>query len=194
MRIPLTAIAVWSLLGSTAPDGRDVVRAAQARYAGKWFTTMTFVQKTTYPTRTANAPGGVIQTWYETMQLPGMLRIDIAPASSGTGMVFRNDSLYQFSGGTLRGARAMAAPGWKARSRSIRGAGSPNWRNIRTSAPTSRWRPSSSTQAARRRPDGSVRVRNGGPQCLLGTEIRLYFVSRRTARRDVQVLCPARTP
>jgi hypothetical protein len=103
----LTAIALWSLVGSPAPDGREVIRAAQARYAGKWFTTMTFVQKTTYPTRTTNAPGGVIQTWYETMQLPGKLRIDIAPAASGNGMLFRNDSLYQFSGGALRGARAM---------------------------------------------------------------------------------------
>jgi hypothetical protein len=105
--LPITAIALASLLHGTPSDGREIVRAAQARYAGKWFTTMTFVQKTTFPTRTTTAPGGLVQTWYETMQLPGMLRIDLAPASAGNGMLFRNDSLYQFSGGAVRGSRAM---------------------------------------------------------------------------------------
>ncbi|MDX2206030.1 MAG: hypothetical protein SFU57_00140 [Gemmatimonadales bacterium] len=107
MTLAVSALAVWSLMASAAPDGRDIVRAAHARYAGKWFTTMTFVQKTTYPTRTTNAPGGLVQTWYETMQVPSMLRIDVAPTTGGNGMIFRNDTLYQFSGGAIRGSRPM---------------------------------------------------------------------------------------
>jgi len=105
--LSLTTVALFSLLAAPQQDGRDLIRAAHARYAGKWFTTMTFVQKTTFPGRPSTSPGGLVQTWYETMQVPGMLRIDLAPAASGNGMIFRNDSLYQLAGGTVRGSRAM---------------------------------------------------------------------------------------
>lgn len=100
MLIPATALAALALLTAPPTDGVDVLRAAHARYEGKWFTTMTFVQKTTFP-------GGKVQTWYEAMEVPGKLRIEVAPAEQGNGMLFRNDTLYQFAGGKLRGTRAM---------------------------------------------------------------------------------------
>lgn len=90
------------LLGhlTAAPDGEAVIRAAYAKYEGKWFRTMTFVQKTTFPKT------GVVETWYEAMQVPGTLRIDRAPASAGRGMIFRNDTLYAIQNGEVRPGRA----------------------------------------------------------------------------------------
>ena len=91
-------IALLMALGAGAPtDGEDVIRAAYKMYAGKWFTTMTFVQKTTFP----DAP---TQTWYEAMELPGKLRIDIAPVGARA-MLFRNDSIYNFADGKGRPGR-----------------------------------------------------------------------------------------
>ncbi len=100
MTIAATALLFVQLATPAPSDGADVVRAAHARYAGKWFTTMTFVQKTTFP-------GNRLETWYEAMELPGKLRIDIAPAASGRGMLFRNDSLYPFVSGKARPPRAL---------------------------------------------------------------------------------------
>src|ERR1051325_395492 len=53
--------------------GEAVVRAMHDRYAGKWYHTATFTQKTT---TTLVSGRDVVQTWYEAMQLPGKLRID----------------------------------------------------------------------------------------------------------------------
>lgn len=91
----LSFVALASAL-LAPPDGEAVIRAAHAKYAGKWHTTLTFVQKTTFPT-------GRVETWYEAMEIPGKLRIDVAPLSSGRSMIFRNDSLYQFAAGKMRG-------------------------------------------------------------------------------------------
>ena len=91
-------LVLAALLGGPGADGEAVIRAAHAKYAGKWHQTMTFVQKTTFPDRPT-------ETWYEAMELPGKLRIDVAPTSSGRTTIFRNDSLYGYNQGTLRGGR-----------------------------------------------------------------------------------------
>jgi hypothetical protein len=79
-------------------DGEAIIRALHARYGAVWHRTQTFVQKTTYP-------DGRVDTWYEAIELPGKLRIDVAPISDGRTILFRNDSIYQFGAGTLRGKR-----------------------------------------------------------------------------------------
>jgi hypothetical protein len=68
-------------------DGKAIIRAAYARYAGKWFRSATYVQRVTQP--------GNVDTWFTTVQLPGRLRIDLAPAVAGRAMIYRDDSLYQ---------------------------------------------------------------------------------------------------
>jgi hypothetical protein len=73
------------------------------RYAGKWYRTLTFTQKTTLP-------DGKVETWYEALELPGKLRIDIAPLDSGKTILFRNDSVYQFHQGKLKDAKPMVHP------------------------------------------------------------------------------------
>jgi hypothetical protein len=84
-------------------NGEAVVKAMHEKYAGKWYTTMSFTQKTTL----AN---GTVQTWYETMELPRILRIDIAPLDSGNAALYHNDTVYSFRGGALRSARFSINP------------------------------------------------------------------------------------
>lgn len=86
-----------------ASDGEQVIRDAYARYEGRWFRSLTFVQKTTFA-------DGRVETWYESLVLPGRLRIDYAPAEAGRAVIFRNDSLYAYRGGTLQGAQGRAHP------------------------------------------------------------------------------------
>jgi hypothetical protein len=73
------------------------------RYAGKWYRTLTFVQKTTLP-------DGKVETWYEALELPGKLRIDIAPLDSGRTLLFRNDSLYVFEQRKLKASQPFVHP------------------------------------------------------------------------------------
>jgi len=83
--------------------GEEVIKAMHDKYAGKWYKTMSFTQKTTM----AN---GTVQTWYETMELPRILRIDIAPLDSGNAALYHNDTVYSFRGGALRSARFSINP------------------------------------------------------------------------------------
>ncbi len=94
-------------LGAAAPDstGLDVLRAMHDRYAGQWPDKVTFVQKSTF-----YEPGGEtrVETWYEAIEAPDRLRIDIAPIEEGNGIIFRNDSLYEFKSDSL--VRVVAQP------------------------------------------------------------------------------------
>jgi hypothetical protein len=95
----MLALLLTLLSGAPAPapapapkTGEELVRAMHDRYAGKWYKTLTFVQKTTYP-------DGHIETWYEAASFPGNLRIDIAPLDSGKAIIFRNDTIYSVNQG-----------------------------------------------------------------------------------------------
>jgi hypothetical protein len=85
------------------PDGAALVRQMHDRYAGRWYKTLTFVQRTTFP-------GRPDQTWYETAELPGRLRIDIAPVDSMNTLLFIGDSTIRFRGGQRAAARAGGNP------------------------------------------------------------------------------------
>src|SRR5258708_14942438 len=69
----------------------QLVDAMRDRYAGKWYRTLTFVQKTTFfrPDGTSR-----VETWYEAAAFPGRLRIDLDDPSRGNGVVYRGDSVY----------------------------------------------------------------------------------------------------
>jgi hypothetical protein len=73
-------------------SGEDVVRRMHAEYAGKWYRTLTFVQRTV-------RAGRPDETWYEAGMIPGKLRIDIAPIDSGNTFMYVGDSVYVFRGG-----------------------------------------------------------------------------------------------
>lgn len=71
-------------------NGEDVLRAMHDRYASSWYSTVTFVQKST----TYKADGtSSAETWYEAASVPGKLRIDIGPPSDGKGYIFDGGNL-----------------------------------------------------------------------------------------------------
>jgi hypothetical protein len=84
--------------------GEAAVTAMHDRYAGRWFRTLTFKQKTSNLLRSGSWD---VQTWYEAMKLPGRLRIDFAPLSAGNGVVYVRDSQFVIQKGRV----ASATPG-----------------------------------------------------------------------------------
>jgi hypothetical protein len=90
-------------LSSAPANGRELIKAMHDKYPA-WYTTLTFVQKTTDHRKKT------VETWYEAARIPGMLRIDIAPIDSGKMLLFRSDSIYQFDQGTLKGAVPFVHP------------------------------------------------------------------------------------
>lgn len=81
-------------------SGDDLIAAMRERYAGKWYTTLTFTQKTSRLV----AEKWNVQTWYEAMSMPGKLRIDFEPISAGNGVLYVRDSAFAASNGrALRG-------------------------------------------------------------------------------------------
>jgi hypothetical protein len=105
-RAPLLAALVLATLGGCArattggggataaarpTTGEGVLAAMRARYEGKWYRTLTFVQRTIQV-----PPGGGAErrsTWHEAAAIPGRLRID-TDLAQGTGQLFANDSQY----------------------------------------------------------------------------------------------------
>jgi hypothetical protein len=51
-----------------------------------------------------------VETWYEALELPGKLRIDVAPLDSGKTLLFRNDSLYVFEQKKLKASQPLVHP------------------------------------------------------------------------------------
>mgnify|MGYP001306969168 CR=1 FL=1 len=75
--------------------GRDVVRAMHHKYDGKWFRTLSFVQRAIF------ADGRPEEEWWEAAIIPGRLRIDFAPLDSGRTSIYRADSIFAFNHGQL---------------------------------------------------------------------------------------------
>lgn len=96
-----TAVATLParLAAQTLKSGEALVATMHDRYAGKWYHTLTFTQRTV-------RPGRPDQTWYEAAMIPGRLRIDIAPVDSGNAVIYLGDSVYAFRGGQPRPPRA----------------------------------------------------------------------------------------
>ena len=103
----LQHVVLASALLASPPNGRQIVQAMHDRYAGKWYRTLTFVQK-----NTATRPDGSQEhsIWHEYAALPGKLRIEFAPADSGNGLLFVSDSQFVFHADTLGNASAFIHP------------------------------------------------------------------------------------
>jgi outer membrane lipoprotein-sorting protein len=100
----LTLTFAASAIATPPPkNGEELVTRMRERYAGKWYRTLTFTQKTTLP-------DGKVEIWYEALELPGKLRIDIAPLDSGKTLLFRNDSLYVFEQKKLKASQPLVHP------------------------------------------------------------------------------------
>ena len=94
--------------GTASPrTGSDVLEAMRAAYAGKWYHTLTFTQKTT---RRGQDGADHEQTWYETLAHTAAggsrLRTDFGDLSAGNGVIYTADSSFSVRGGKLQSAEA----------------------------------------------------------------------------------------
>jgi len=77
---------------------KEIIVAMQDKYSGKWYTNLVFDQ-TAYIYE--NGIVKDIETWHEYLSCPGKLHIRKGAFESGNGMIFRNDSLYEFKESVL---------------------------------------------------------------------------------------------
>jgi hypothetical protein len=85
----------------------DLIAAMQKQYATSWYTTATFVQKTT---NIAADGTSKVETWYEALKVPGYLRIDFTPVKDGNGILFAAGKIYQFKNGAQTSSRPYIHP------------------------------------------------------------------------------------
>jgi hypothetical protein len=86
--------------------GAEVFQRMHDAYAGKWYRTLTFVQKTTQRRRDGT---DTVTTWYESLrQVDGVtqLRIDMGDPSAGNGVLYTADSSWRVRDGKLVTASA----------------------------------------------------------------------------------------
>jgi len=84
----------------------QLIQDMHDRYASSWYSTLTFVQRTTQLQQDGTSRVG---TWYEAMSLPARLRIDIDSIGIN-GMIFARDTQYVFREGNLVRARRYIHP------------------------------------------------------------------------------------
>jgi hypothetical protein len=75
-------------------SAQRLVDAMRDRYGGKWYSTLTFVQTTTFYRQDGSV--NRTDTWPESAMMPGRLRIDIGNPSIGNAVIYANDTIYQF--------------------------------------------------------------------------------------------------
>jgi outer membrane lipoprotein-sorting protein len=105
--ILIVLLVVLPAFAKEVKSGEELLAAMHKKYDGKWYKTLTFVQKTTNykPDGTSES-----ETWYEALTAPGKLRIDIEPLANGNGIIFADGNLYQFKDGKLAGKRPFVHP------------------------------------------------------------------------------------
>ena len=106
------AVMVAHSLDAQQPrDGTAVLERMRAAYAGKWYHSLTFVQKTTV-TRTDSTKNVTksVTTWYESLRHTSaagvQLRIDVGDPTAGNGVLYTADSSWRFRDGKLVSANA----------------------------------------------------------------------------------------
>ena len=99
MAMPVFAVNIKS--------GDDLIAAMQKKYAGKWYKTLTFVQKTIH-----HQPDGTTtsEMWHEAMSVPGNLRIDFVDSTTGDGILFADGKLYSYRDGKPATGRPFVHP------------------------------------------------------------------------------------
>ena len=88
-------------------NGEQLIAAMHKKYAGKWYKTLTFVQKNTefHPDRTTEN-----SKWYEAMSAPGKLRIDFDPIEKGNGALLTDAMQHSFKDGKLMRSQPFVNP------------------------------------------------------------------------------------
>ena len=108
--IKLTFLLILLAMPAFAADiktGDDVIAAMYKKYAGKWYKTLTFVQKTIH-----HQPDGTttFEMWHEAMTVPGKLRIDFVDSKTGDGILFADGKIYSYRDGKPATGRPFVHP------------------------------------------------------------------------------------
>src|SRR5436190_11955335 len=87
---------------STPKTGVEVLQRMHDAYAGKWYKTLTFAQKTTIRRRDGK---DTVVTWHESLRFTNergtQLRIDQGDLSAGNGVLYTADSSWIVRAGKL---------------------------------------------------------------------------------------------
>lgn len=88
-------------------NGEQLIAAMHKKYSGKWYKTLTFVQK-----NTEFHPDGTTENskWYEAMIAPGKLRIDFDPIENGNGILLADAMQRSFKDGKLVRSQPFVNP------------------------------------------------------------------------------------
>lgn len=100
--MPHALLIAALLLGRATPQwaGEEVVRAMYDRYAGGWYTNLALVQTVKYHDAETGSLDSV-RVWYESIQLPGTVRSDIAPLDAGNAQLYVDGTWTVFEADTL---------------------------------------------------------------------------------------------
>ncbi len=93
----LLALSLVGFSQTNIQSGYDVINAMHAKYEGKWYKHLTFLQKTTF----YGQDGSVQRTqdWYEALTLPGKLAIRFDEKQSVNGILFHGGMQYGYANG-----------------------------------------------------------------------------------------------
>ncbi|NIN12401.1 MAG: hypothetical protein GTO61_13525 [Gemmatimonadales bacterium] len=103
----MLALALGASPADSIRTGEDLIRAMHARYQGQWYENLVLIQAVTYFDLQSGALDSA-RLWYESIQLPGTVRSDIAPVEAGHYQLFRDGTWHIFEADTL--ARANPGP------------------------------------------------------------------------------------
>lgn len=95
----LTLLLILLAMPAFAGDiksGDDVIAAMYKKYAGKWYKTLTFVQKTIHHKDDGTSTSEI---WYEAMTVPRQTGVDFADSKTGDGILFADGKIYSFRDG-----------------------------------------------------------------------------------------------
>ena len=93
--------------GAGIKTGDELIAAMQKKYAGKWYKTLTFVQKTIHYKEDGTSTS---EMWHEAMTVPGKLRIDFVDSKTGDGILFADGKIYSFRDGKPATGRPFVHP------------------------------------------------------------------------------------
>ncbi len=82
----------------------QLISAMHKKYAGKWYKTLIFAQKTTTFKPDGTEENGI---WYEALSMPGKLRVDYDPLASGGGVIYAGGISNSFKDGKLIASRPV---------------------------------------------------------------------------------------
>ncbi|MEO7540243.1 MAG: hypothetical protein ABIV21_09450 [Pyrinomonadaceae bacterium] len=100
-------LAAISVSAGDPKTPEELLTAMQKKHASTWYKTLVFAQKTTSYKPDGTTEKGI---WYEALSVPGRLRIDYDPLTSGGGTIFKDGTVSGFKDGKLAGSRPFNHP------------------------------------------------------------------------------------